>query len=72
MENTVIINEMKLSKDEIDLLAFALNSVVIRGERATTLISLVDKINNAINDGEKPHAKDSYVERYCLSNEKSQ
>lgn len=53
MENTVIINEMKLSKDEIDLLAFALNSVVIRGERATTLISLVDKINNAINDGER-------------------
>lgn len=55
--NTVEVKEMKLSKEEFDLMAFALNSVAIRGDQAMVMVSLVDKINKAVK-GEQAKQQD--------------
>lgn len=47
--NKITLKEIELTKEEFDLLAFALNSVAIRGDQAMVMVYLVDKINKAVN-----------------------
>lgn len=47
--NKITMKETEFTKQEFDLLAFALNSVAIRGDQAMIMVSLVDKINKAVN-----------------------
>ena len=51
--NQITVKEMNLTKEEFNLMAFALNSVAIRGDQAVIMVSLVDKINKAVNGDAK-------------------
>lgn len=48
--NSITMKETEFTKQELDLLSFALSSVAIRGDQAIVMISLVDKINKAVNE----------------------
>jgi len=50
--NQIKVKEMNITKEEFDLLSFALSSVAIRGDQAMVMVSLVNKINDAVKTDE--------------------